>query len=148
MARAGKSVEEILTRLNDVSRRVRISLTLATLRYAQLSGRITNLQSLVASLLSIKPIICVREGRLIPEARCRSRQAAINRIVELTQEAAAGGPARIAVLHAQVREEGEELLTQVRQSVNCTESFVGDLAISVAAHFGPGAIGTVVYPVQ
>ncbi len=148
MARAGKTIDEILNHVNDVRPRVRISLTLATLRYAQVSGRISNLQSLLASLLSIKPIVVVREGQLIPEARCRSRQAAMNRIVELTKEAAGEAPIRFAVLHSEVPEEAEELLARVRQSVNGVESFMGDLSISVAAHFGPGVIGTVVYPVR
>lgn len=147
MSLGGRTVEEILGRLNAVAPRVRISLTLATLRYAQMSGRINGLQSLVASLLSIKPIVILREGKLNLDGRYRSRQSAVNRIVELTREAAGSSPVKVAVLHAQVREEAEELLAHVRQSVNCVDSFMGDLTTCIAVHFGPGAIGTVVYPV-
>ncbi len=146
MIRAGKSIEQILAHLNNVAPRVRISLTLATLKYAALSGRISNLQSTVASLLSIKPIVIVNEGRLLIESRFRSRQAAFNRIIELTKEAAANQPVKLAVLHAQAHEEAEELYARARESVNVVDSFMGDLTTSIAAHFGPGALGTVVYP--
>ncbi len=147
MARAGRTVDEILARLNAVRPHVRISLTLATLRYAQMSGRISGLQGLVASLLSIKPIVVLREGHLLTEGRLRSRQAAIERIVQLTQQQAGAAPVKLAVLHAQAEEEAEELFARLKQSLNCVENFVGDLTTSIAVHFGPGAIGTVVYPV-
>lgn len=146
MARAGKTVEEILARLNNVAPRVRIELTLATLKYAAMSGRISNLQSTVASLLSIKPIVIVTEGRLLIESRFRSRQAALNRVIELTKEAAANHPVKLAVLHAQACDEAEELMARARESVQVVDSFMGDLTTSIAAHFGPGAVGTVVYP--
>ncbi len=146
MARAGKTLDDIVARLNSVAPRVRITLTLATLKFAQLSGRVNAVQSLVASFLNIKPIVIVREGHLVLDARYRSRQTAVNRIVEMTREAAGNAPVKIAVLHAQAPDEAAELIARVRQSVNCVESFVGDLTTSIAVHFGPGAIGTVVYP--
>ncbi len=146
MARAGKTLDDILARLNSVAPRVRITLTLATLKFAQMSGRVSAVQSLVASFLNIKPIVIVREGHLLLDGRYRSRQTAVNRIVEMTRQAAGNAPVKVAILHAQAPEEAQELLVRVRQSVNCIESFVGDLTTSIAVHFGPGAIGTVVYP--
>ncbi|MBI4789169.1 MAG: DegV family protein [Chloroflexi bacterium] len=148
MARAGKTLEEILARLNQVAPRVRISLTLDTLRFAALSGRISNIQSFVASMLNIKPIVCLREGKLIPEGRSRSRQAAFEQIVRLTQEAAGQSPIKLAVLHAQAPAEAERLLADLKPRVNSLDCFVGNLTTSLAVHFGPGAIGTVVYPVS
>jgi DegV family protein with EDD domain len=146
MARAGKSLEEILARLNQVAPRVRISLTLETLRYAAMSGRISNIQSLVASLLNIKPVICLHQGQLIPEGRFRSRQAAVERIVQLTQEVAGQAPVKLAVLHAQAPADAQALLALAKQKLNCVDYFIGDLTTSIAVHFGPGAVGTVVYP--
>ena len=146
-ARAGKTLAEILAHLEAVRTRVRITLTLATLKYAQMSGRVGSIQSLLVSLLNIKPIVIVHEGHLTLEARYRSRQAAVDRIVEMTKEAAGEGPIRLAVLHAKAPEEAEALMARARQSVNCVDTFVGDLTTSIAVHFGPGAIGTVVYPV-
>ena len=146
MARAGKSVSEIVTRLNEVRPRVRIALTLATLRYAQMSGRISNLQSLIASLLNIKPIICLHAGRLLADERVRTRHAALDRLLDMTREAAGQAAVNLAVIHSQVREEAEQLLERAKQSLNYAETFVDDIATSLAVHFGPGVIGTVVYP--
>lgn len=146
MARAGKTVEEILERLKYVAPRVRVVLTLATLQYAQASGRISNLQNFVASLLSIQPIVILREGKLLLESRYRSRQAAVNRIVELTTAAANDQPVKLAVLHARAQEEARALRARF-SNCKCVDSFLGEISLSVTVHFGPGALGTVVYPV-
>ncbi len=146
MARLGKSIEEILERLDAVKAQTRIALTLATLRYAQMSGRVSAIQSLVASLLDIKPIVVVQQGRLVLNGRFRSRQAAVNQIVSMTLEAAGQAPVKLAVLHAEAVEDAEKLMARLRPSLNCVDSFVGDLTTSIAVHFGPGAVGTVVYP--
>ncbi|MDE3088142.1 MAG: DegV family protein [Chloroflexota bacterium] len=146
MARAGKSVEQILARLDAARPRVGIFLSLATLRYAQMSGRISGLQGFIASLLNVKPIISLHEGELAPSGRVRSRQAAMNQLIDLAKQAAGEQPIKFAALHAQARPDAEQLLERGKREMNCVDTFVDDLAISLAVHFGPGVIGTVVYP--
>lgn len=148
MARAGKSVDEILARLKAVRPHVRISLSLATLRYAQMSGRISNLQSILASLLNVQPIISLQNGLLLPNGRVRSRAAALDRLVEMAKQAAADRPVKFAVIHGQVPVEAEELMARAKESLHCVEAFVKEIAISLAVHFGPGVIGTVLYPAE
>lgn len=148
MARAGKSVEEIVATLDRKRSRVRLSLTLATLRYAQMSGRISHLQGFIASLLNVKPIIVLHDGTLIPGARVRSRQAALDQLVELSKQAAGNQPIRLAVIHGEARDEAEALMARLQRELNCVEAFVDDIAISLAVHFGPGVVGAVVYPVD
>jgi DegV family protein with EDD domain len=147
MARAGKSVDEILARLESARARLRLSLSLATLRYAQMSGRISHLQGFLASLLNVKPIILLQEGMLLPSGRVRSRQAALSHLLDFSKEAAGTSPVKFAVIHAEARPEAEQLLASGKQALNCVDAFVDDIAISLAVHFGPGVIGTVVYPV-
>ncbi|MCX7838491.1 MAG: DegV family protein [Anaerolineae bacterium] len=146
MARAGKSVEEIVATLDRKRSQVRLSLTLATLRYAQMSGRISHLQGFIASLLNVKPIIVLHDGTLIPGARVRSRQAALDQLVELSKQAAGNRPIRLAVIHGEARAEAGALLARLQRELNCVEAFVDDIAISLAVHFGPGVVGAVVYP--
>lgn len=146
MARAGKGVDEIIARLDTARPRVGIFLSLATLRYAQMSGRISNLQGLLASLLNVKPIISLHDGLLAPSGRVRSRQAAMDLLIDHAVCAAENRPVKFAAIHGEAREEAEQLLARGKQALNCVDSFVDDIAVSLAVHFGPGVIGTVVYP--
>ncbi|MGA2112149.1 MAG: DegV family protein [Anaerolineales bacterium] len=146
MAKEGFELNEILTRLEEARKRVRVFLTLATLRYAQMSGRVGNLQSLIASVLNIQPIISLHEGTLSAGARVRTRQAALDRLFQLTREEAGKAAVNIAVIHAQAQDEAEQILARARESLHCVDSFVGEISATVAVHFGPKVIGTVVYP--
>lgn len=147
MARAGKTVDEILQRLDAARPRVGIFFSLATLKYAQMSGRISNLQGFIASLLNVKPIISLQDGLLSPSGRVRSRQAAMDQLLELAKSTAGNAPVRFAAIHGEVLADAQVLLERAKQAMNCVETFVDDVAISLAVHFGPGVIGAVVYPV-
>jgi DegV family protein with EDD domain len=146
MARAGKDVEEIVAQLDQKRASLRIYLTLATTRYAQMSGRISNLQGFIASLLNIKPIISLHDGLLDPSGRVRSRQASIAYLLDLTKEVAGNRPIKFAVIHGEAQAEAEQLLQTSKRMFDCKDAFVDDIAISLAVHFGPGVIGTVIYP--
>ena len=146
MARAGKSIDDIVARLEAARPRVGIVLALATLRYAQMSGRISNLQGFIASLLNVKPIISLHEGNLAPSGRVRSRQAALDLLLEHARRAAGDRPVKFAVIHGEARADADALLARGKAALNCVDAFVDDIAVSLAVHFGPGVIGTVVYP--
>lgn len=146
LARAGKSVEEIIATLDRKRPHVRIFLTLATTKYARMSGRISHLQGFIATLLNVKPLISLQDGMLLPSGRVRSRQAALAQLLELTKEAAGDQLVRFAVIHGEARAEAEALLEQGKRILHCTDAFIDDVAISLAVHFGPGVVGTVIYP--
>ena len=148
MARAGKGVDEILARLDAARPRIGIFLALATLRYAQMSGRISGLQGFFASLLNVKPVITLHDGLLAPSGRVRSRQAALDLLLDHAQRAAGDRPVKFAAIHGEAREEAEQLLERGKRVLRCVDSFVDDIAVSLAVHFGPGVIGTVVYPAE
>ncbi len=147
MWRDGKSLEEIIAHLDAVRVRVRVCLTLANLRYAQMSGRIRGVQAAVASLLNVRPIVILQEGKLITGDRVRSRRASIERLKQYAREWAGNRRVNLAVIHAQAHEEAEALLAELKSLVHTEDAFAINAMPSVTVHFGPGAIGVVVYPV-
>ncbi len=148
MAEAGETASAILRRLEKIRSRMNIFLTLQDLRYARMSGRVGRLQSALASVLNVKPVIALQEGIIDVTERTRSRRKALDRLLELTQEAVGTqDPVNVAVVHAEVKEEGRGLFERAKERFNCQETFIEDLAISLAVHFGPGTIGLVSYRV-
>jgi DegV family protein with EDD domain len=147
MIEAGRPVADIVGRLEEIRSRMNIFLTLDNLKYAQMSGRVTRLQGALASLLNVKPIIALQGGTLDMTERVRSRTRAIERLLDLTEEAVGQAPVNLAVIHAGAPREAETLMAQAKQRLNCRHVFTHDLAISVAVHLGPGTLGLVSYKV-
>lgn len=147
MAESGASLQEIITRLEYMREEINIFLTLADLRFAQMSGRVGRLQGTLASLLNVKPIIFLEDGIIDALERVRTRRRAINRMLELTAQRVGDSPINLGVMHAETLEEAQELLAQAQEMLNCQESYVNDLALGLAVQFGPGTLGIVSYRV-
>ena len=148
MARAGKGVAEILARMEAIRDRSCLTLTLKDLRYAQMSGRTGRLQSSLASLLSIKPIVLLEDGLLDVVEQVRTQGKAIDRLLDiLAERVGTSAPVNLAVIHALAPEPGQELLEKAKSMFNCQETFLADLTSSLVVHFGPGTLGLFAYRV-
>lgn len=146
MAEASEGVTEILARMEVIRSRINYLLTLKDLRFAQMSGRVGKLQSSLVSLLNIKPIVLMEDGLLDVTEKVRTQGKAIGRMIEMAVErVGTSAPVNLAAIHAEVPEMGQRLLEQAKVMFDCKETFLSDLALSLAVQFGPGTLGLAVY---
>lgn len=148
MERAGRSVDEIVKYVDDVKKRTRVILTLDTLEYAKMSGRVKTLQAALASVLNVKPIAVLRDGDLRMEERVRTRKAALERVVEMAKAEFGDKSVYLAVIHARDPKSGEGLLEEAKKHFNYKEALLGELGITVAANLGPGTVGLILVPTE
>jgi len=144
---SGKTKEEILRLLTELRPRIVSYAVIDSIRYLLKSGRVRAGQALIASLLSVKPLISIRQGVVEVVDRVRTHRAALDRLVELTLAAAGDNPrSRLAVVHGNVLEEANKLRDRLRPLVGCKEILVTDIGAALAIHGGPGIIGGVCLP--
>lgn len=148
MERAGKSADEIVKYVENIKNNVRVILTLDTLEYAKMSGRVKTLQAALASLLNVKPIAILRDGDLNMAERVRTRKAALDRVIQIGKEEFGSRPIYLGVVHARDIRSGRALLEDAKSHFNCKETAITDLSISIAANLGPGTVGLILYPVD
>ncbi|MFT3895041.1 MAG: DegV family protein [Anaerolineales bacterium] len=148
LERIGKSVDEIVEYLENIKSKIRVILTLDTLEYAKMSGRVKTLQAALASVLNVKPIAVLRNGDLNMAERVRTRKASLDRVIEMAKEEYGNQPVYLAVVHARDPRSGEALLEDAQKHFNCKETMCGDLSISIAANLGPGTVGLILYPIE
>jgi DegV family protein with EDD domain len=146
MDRAGKSTEEIVRRIESIRERVGIFLTLDTLDYARMSGRVGTLQAALASILNVKPLVVLKNGMLDMTEKVRTRRAALERTIEMAREKYSSQPLHIAVVQARDPQSGRGLMEMVKDKFNIKDLIMTDLSIAVAANLGPGTVGLVLYP--
>lgn len=142
----GAGAEEVLARWTAIRGTLRIFFALDTLKYAWMSGRVGALQSTLAALLQVKPIIVLNEGALILGERVRTRKAAMDRLLDLAAAAMGDQPVNLAIVHAEAPAAAASLLAAAQASFHCHTVFTAHLATSLVANLGPGTLGVVVYP--
>lgn len=148
MEQKGLGVDRILERLKAIKENTKITLTLDTLDYARMSGRVKTMQAALASLLNVKPIITLTDGVLDVTEKVRTRSRSIERIIEIMAESIGETLVNMAVVHARDMKIGKRLLKRVEEVFNIKEIFISELSIGIAANLGPGTVGIVAYPAQ
>ncbi len=146
MDRDGKTLEEIIQRLEFVRANTKLVFTMDTLKFASMSGRIKHLQASLASMLKVKPIIELKDGIIIMGEKVRSRAKSIDTLLEKMNKQFDNQRIKAAVVHANDRAAGFDLLQRLICQNNCAEAVLAELSISLAAHFGPGTLGIIAYP--
>jgi DegV family protein with EDD domain len=133
------TLDEAVARVEERVPRQRILALLDTLKYLEMGGRIGRAQALLGSMLDVKPILAVADGRVTPLDRVRTRTKAISRLQErLRQDLPVE---RLAVMHAQAPDDAERIRARLAADLPDVEVEVGEIGAVLGTHVGPGAVG-------
>ncbi|MBE7433359.1 MAG: DegV family protein [Anaerolineales bacterium] len=142
MAKAGKSADEIVAKLNEMIPRGRIYFLVDTLEYLAKGGRIGGAKRLVAELLEVKPILQVKDGQVEAFEQQRTKKRALARLVEVVTEQCPGGEsAHLCVLQVEAEKEAEALVEELKSKVNVPHIPIYELPPAIVVHAGPRAMG-------
>ena len=148
MDRGGKSVDDILERLRQIRTGTEVIFTMDSLDFAHKSGRVQKLESLMASVLKIKPIVMLKDGIIAVGDKVRTRKASLDYILEEMKERFGDKVINAAIIHANDIATALEISERVKDFVNIKDIFIEELSIAIAANLGPGTIGIVGYPAE
>lgn len=143
MAAEGRSAEDIATTLQERAADLTVFLTVDTLEYLRKGGRVSGAQAAIGTLLSVKPIIRVRDGIVETVDKVRTRGKARERMVELAVERPIE---RLSVLHTMAPDVDQFRLDMLSRLPDLDPESVSIelVGASVGPHLGPGCIGVVV----
>ncbi len=137
-ASTGATADAIVELVGDMSARTKVFGALDTLDNLKKGGRIGGAKALLATALSIKPIIEVVDGVVDQGGKQRTRSKALGFLVD-TVASFGDSVENLAVLHADC-DDVDSLVTRLRE-VHTGEIVVGRLGPVIGAHAGLGTIG-------
>lgn len=143
MSNAGSSAAEIAETVTRRRDDLQVYLALDTLEYLKRGGRISGAQAAIGSLLSVKPIIEIKDGKVETAERVRTRGKAREKLVELF---ATRPMDRLSILHtteADVEEFAEQLIPKIPGGIDRSKVTIDLVGPSVGPHLGPGCVGAV-----
>jgi DegV family protein with EDD domain len=139
-AAAGGDLETVAAAATDAVSKMRLYGAIDTLENLKKGGRIGGARALLGSMLSIKPVIEVRDGVVEEESKQRTRNKSLRYLAEKVGQA--GPISRLSVFSADAPDVDEfmKLLDAVRPDPS-TPLMIGDVGPVIGSHSGPGAIG-------
>jgi fatty acid kinase fatty acid binding subunit len=146
MAAAGASGSEVASgvrrRLPDIDLFVAVD----SLDYLRRNGRLSAAATVVGTVLSIKPIITVRDGVITLAEKMRTRTKARERVVELISQRPIE---RLAIMHtptstvAEVDAFRQAIVDRVQGGIDAALVSIGLIGASTGPHLGPDLMGAV-----
>jgi DegV family protein with EDD domain len=136
-ARDGADIDAVEALATDLASRSKVWGALDTLENLKKGGRIGNARALLGTVLSIKPIIEVRDGLVEEGGKQRTRSKALAFLVEKVKSY--GDIQNLAVLHADCSDVDQ--FVAMLSEVYPGEIIVGDIGPVIGSHAGRGTIG-------
>jgi DegV family protein with EDD domain len=144
-AAAGGTSEQVYAAAVSTAERTTTLFYVDTLEHLRRGGRIGAAQALLGTALSVKPILHMREGRIVPLEKVRTMSRGIARLEALAVAAAGDGPADVAVHHLAAGERAALLAERLRARLpEVRQFYASEVGAVVGAHVGPGVLGVVV----
>lgn len=134
----GAGVDQIFSELESLRTRTNVYGVLGSLDHLKRGGRIGGAAHLVGSLLSIKPVIEVREGLVEVESKQRTRARSLSYLADKVR--GAGRLERLAVING-VADDIGDLVDRLADVAPVHPLVMSELGPVVGSHAGPGTVG-------
>lgn len=144
----GRNAADVRAAAEERLARTRVYFYVPSLEQLRHGGRIGAAASLWGTVFSIKPILAVEDGHIVPLEKVRSAAKAVARLEEIVVADAAARPAgraRLAVHHFGNQAEAERLAARLAVALpDCPAAQASALPAVLAAHAGLGVLAVIV----
>jgi DegV family protein with EDD domain len=142
VAAQGATVNECKRIAENAQKHSGVYFVVETLEFLHRGGRIGGARRFLGSLLNIKPILTIADGKVEAAGSVRTKAKAMNHIIELVHEQCKGkSNVHLATLHANSLQDAREILHKAGEGLNPVESVLSEVSPAIGTHTGPGTVG-------
>lgn len=144
MRERGAGIDEIIGALEKIRDTNFVLFTVGTMEFLQKGGRIGKASAMLGSLLNIKPILTLQEGRIEPLSRARGLKKAQQEMVDRFKVyvESSPGPVVANLIHVQDVEAAEGLRRALASAgVQYTLNGIHEIGAVIGSHVGPNTFG-------
>ncbi|MBA7599915.1 Protein DegV [subsurface metagenome] len=137
-AKAGESMDKIVEAAKQAMPKIRLLFLLDTLEYLKKGGRIGKAKALLGSILSVKPVLTLKDGELVPAGQVRTRAKGMDKLFEFVKEVA--DIQDLAVVYNTTPDEAQALAERIGSVFDKEKIRMARLGPGLGVHGGPGAM--------
>jgi DegV family protein with EDD domain len=138
IAESGKSLQQVVEEVKQMIPSIHVLGLLDTLKYLALGGRIGKVQALLGSVLSVKPMLTIKDGELVPAGQVRSRTKGIDRLFTFVKNAV--DIHDLAVVYNTTPDEAQALVGRMGSIFPKERIRLARLGPALGVHAGPGIL--------
>ncbi len=142
---ADETLDDIVRTVRGMIPHIYVVFFVETLDYLERSGRLSKSQAILGTMLGIKPFLTIEEGDIIPMEKVRTRDKAVDKLVEFVAEFSASDT--VAILHSnlQPNEDTRLLLERLAMEFPGRHFPLLTYGPALACNIGPNSLGIIVY---
>lgn len=138
MVKSRMSLQQIVDELGQNIANVHMLILFDTLKYLAKGGRIGKAKALLGSVLSVKPLLTVRDGELVPSGQVRTRFKGMERLLDFVKNAREIQD--LAILHSTTPDEAQALVERTSSIFPKERTIIARLGPALGVHGGPGIL--------
>jgi DegV family protein with EDD domain len=144
-AKAGQPLLEVVREIDRMIRRTRFVFAPEVLDYLRKGGRIGGAAALLGSLLQIKPILTVNNGKTAVLAKVRTKARAFEEMIRVfLDDVRQKGLGEVYIHHINNESGAHKMSELIKKSFDCPIS-ICSIGPVIGLHVGPGTLGLVYY---
>lgn len=137
-----KPIEEIVDELERLKEKVVVAAALDTLKYLEKGGRLTKGQAVLGTLLNIKPIIGVKDGKITVIDKIRGKNKAIKWFDEWIEKNNYDlSDKTVLLFHGRAYEQLKLLRDAIEKKYRIKNIIEQEIGAVIGTHAGPGVLG-------
>lgn len=139
----GWGIEKIIRKLNLLIPKVKVQFVIKTLDYLRKGGRCKTITFIIGSLLKIRPMIAVREGKLVVGRKVIGpmKKACLDMMKLFEHDIEKIDPEFVFITHCSGEESVPILKEEVEKHHLVENLYVTEAGCTIGSHCGPGCIG-------
>ncbi len=138
IARSGKSIQQVVEEVKQVVPSIHLIALLDTLKYLAKGGRIGKVKAFLGSILSVKPMLSVRDGELVPVSQVRTREKGIDKLFDSVKNAT--DIQDLAIVYNTTLEDAQALTERMGSVFPKERIRLARLGPALGVHAGPGVL--------
>ena len=143
MVENGCSIEEIILSLEKLKNDVEVVFSVDTLEYLKMGGRISSTKAALGNLLSIKPILEVKDGLVVQKSQVRGKKQIYSTLAKtIVKKFGKDLKSRTIIIGCGDNIEDLEIMKEsLEKEAEISNVYFVNIGCVVCSHSGPGVMG-------
>ncbi len=142
----GGSVEEIVETLETTKNKIHVFALVETLEYLKKGGRLSSVGAFAGTILNIKPIVEVKNGKVDVAGKARGLTSAFGKMIKLIEQYGGIDTSKYYCLGFTGKKDNlNAFLEYAKDKLDLKDGLVSPIGSVVGTHAGPGVCGIAFY---